>query len=476
MTRKYILKVIIIVIAAAFSAMPSAADDNGKTRKDCIYRLTLNDKKGTRHRLDKPQTFLSKRAIERRKRQNIQVDSTDLPVSERYLKLLRKSGLKVVGTSRWHNTVLVLVPDSGVDNSLKAIEGVKDCRLVWQMPDSLIPEENPKGLHVTFNKWDSLETSHYGATEEQTKLLNGHTLHNAGYRGKGMTIAVLDGGFLNADLIPALRNIRLAGEHDFVFHRTLTKSDECGNADNTRAAIYRNADHGTKVLSVMAANVPQVFVGTAPEASFWLLRCEDIQTEMPIEEDYWTMAAEFADSAGVDIINSSVGYSEFDNHRGDHTYKEMDGKTAFISQSASMLADKGIVMVCSAGNLGMGPWKKIGFPADAENVIAVGALTPKLQNAAFSSVGPTQDGRIKPDVMAIGAPANVISGRGTIIQSMGTSFASPIVCGLVACLWQSRQDLTAHQIIEMVRKCGNNRNNPDNIFGYGIPDFSIYLF
>ncbi|MGN1264164.1 MAG: S8 family peptidase [Prevotella sp.] len=476
MSTKLILKGIIIAVVAAFFSLPSTADDNDKPHKECIYRLTLNDKNGSRHRPEKPQTFLSKKSIERRKRQNIPVDSTDMPVSETYLKKLRKSGLKVIGTSRWHNSVLVLMSDSGMENRLKAIEGVKDCRMVWQMPDSLPPEENPKELHVTFNKWDSLEASHYGATEEQTKILNGHALHNAGYRGEGMTIAVLDGGFLNADLIPTLRSIRLAGEHDFVYHRKITKSDDNSYSGSTRSPIYRNADHGTRVLSIMAADVPHVFVGTAPEASYWLLRCEDVQTEMPIEEDYWTMAAEFADSAGVDIINSSLGYYEFDRHWGDHKYKEMDGRTTFISQSASMLADKGIVLVCSAGNMGMMQWKKIGFPADADNIIAVGALTPKLQNAAFSSVGPTQDGRVKPDVMAIGAPASVISGRGTVVQSMGTSFASPIVCGLVACLWQARQELTARDIIELVRKSGNNYNNPDNIFGYGIPDFSMYLF
>lgn len=183
------------------------------------------------------------------------------------------------------------------------------------------------------------------------------------------------------------------------------------------------------------------------------------------------MAAEFADSVGADIINSSLGYTQFDRHLGDHRYRDMDGHTAFISQSASMLADKGMILITSAGNSGMGPWKKIVFPADAENIITVGAVTPKGMNAPFCGVGPTQDGRTKPDVMAQGSPAAVISGRGTINRDMGTSFSTPVVCGLTACLWQALPGKTAKEIMDLVRRSADNTDHPDNIFGYGIPDF-----
>ena len=220
----------------------------------------------------------------------------------------------------------------------------------------------------------------------------------------------------------------------------------------------------------MAANVPNVLIGTAPEARYWLLRCEDQQTEQPVEEDYWAMAAEFADSAGVDIISSSLGYNDYDTPDYYHQ-RDLDGQTALISRTASMLAKKGIILVNSAGNSGMGPWKKISFPADANDILTVGAVNMVKKNAPFSGVGPTQDGRVKPDVMALGSPAALISARGSIIRDMGTSFSTPLVAGLVACLWQAMPEKTALEVIELVRQTSNNAKEPDNIFGYGIPNF-----
>lgn len=426
-----------------------------------IYRLTLRDKNGTTFSLSRPREFLSAKAMERRQKQNLPVDSTDLPVSRQYIKALGELGLRVAGTSKWHNTVLVATDDTAAIAPLDNLPWVTACRMVWQAPDSVTSPARYTEIHDTFQSWDTLRNERYGIAEKNIRLCGGHALHDAGYRGQGMTIAVLDGGFMNTDRIPALTSIDIKGLRDFVY------------PGSTKHA--RDIDHGTKVLSVMGTSVPHVYIGTAPEASYWLLRCEDPRTEQPVEEDYWTMAAEFADSAGVDIINSSLGYSTFDGHRGNHAYRDMDGRTTFISQSASMLADKGIVLVNSAGNSGMGTWKKINFPADANNILTVGALTATLDNAPFSGVGPTQDGRVKPDVMAPGSPTDVISGRGTIVQSMGTSFAAPVVCGLVACLWQARPELTAREIIELVRHSGDRFEHPDNIFGYGRPDFGKAL-
>ena len=272
-----------------------------------------------------------------------------------------------------------------------------------------------------------------------------------------MTIAVLDGGFQNVNVIPAFMRGNIIGTKDFVYPNS--------------PFFYQETDHGTKVLSAMAANIPNVLIGTAPEARYWLLRCEDQQTEQPVEEDYWAMAAEFADSAGVDIINSSLGYNDYDDAPDYYHQRDLDGKTALISRTASMLAKKGIILVNSAGNSGMGPWKKISFPADANDILTVGAVNMEKKNAPFSGVGPTQDGRVKPDVMALGSPASLISGRGSIIRDMGTSFSTPLVAGLVACLWQALPEKTALEIIELVRQTGSNAKDPDNIFGYGIPNF-----
>mgnify|MGYP000854825979 CR=1 FL=1 len=437
----------------------AAAPKKEKYRGDhkYIYRLTLRDKDGTAFSLSRPRDFLSAKAIERRRRQNLPIDSTDLPVSSRYVKALSGLGLRVAGTSKWHNTVLVATDDTAATRRVDTLAWVVGCKMVWQAPDSVASHVRHTEIHDTFRSWDTLRTERYGNAEENIRHCGGHTLHDAGFRGRGMTIAVLDGGFMNTDRIPALTAIDVLGLRDFVYPRSPKHA--------------HGIDHGTKVLSVMGTDVPNVYVGTAPEASYWLLRCEDPLTEQPVEEDYWTMAAEFADSVGVDVINSSLGYSTFDGHLGDYAYRDMDGRTAFISRSASMLAGKGIVLVNSAGNSGMGAWKKIGFPADAYDILTVGAVTPTLDNAPFSSVGPTQDGRIKPDVMAPGSPTGVISGRGTIVRSMGTSFAAPVICGLVACLWQARPHLTAREIITIVRRAGDRADCPDTVFGYGLPDF-----
>ena len=461
MKRNIFLSLLLLVVtisAHGGTTNESARKIRYPDEKSYIFRVMLRDKNGTPFSLERPREFLSRKAVERRKRQNLPVDSTDLPVNPAYLDLLAIDGIKVVGTSRWHNSALVLTTDTAAIAPLRMLDCVRQCTMVWQSPDSITPPAKRYNYHDTFNSWDSVATSRYGASEEQTATLNGQPLHKAGFTGRGMTIAVLDGGFRNADRIPVFRKIRMAGTHDFVYPPSKD--------------IYRETDHGTKVLSVMATCAPHVYIGTAPDATYWLLRCEDTQTEQPVEEDFWTMAAEFADSVGADIINSSVGYNQYDRHHGDHRYSEMDGRTAMISRSASMLADKGIVLVCSAGNSGMGPWKKIMFPADADNIITVGALTPQLVNAPFSGVGPTQDGRVKPDVMAPGSPATVISSRGTVMPDMGTSFASPLVCGLVACLWQSMPGKTAREIIDIVRRSCSNYATPDNVFGYGIPDFA----
>ena len=230
-------------------------------------------------------------------------------------------------------------------------------------------------------------------------------------------------------------------------------------------------EHGTMVLSTMAANAPNLYVGVAPEAQYVLVRCEDERTESLAEEDYWASAAEYADSLGVDVINSSLGYHDFDDVKTNHLYWEQDGETALISHTASMCADKGIICVNSAGNDGMGVWKKINFPADAKNILTVGSINEQGKNAAFSAVGPTADGRIKPDVMAYGSPTSVITGRGSIINDNGTSFSSPLIAGMTACLWQALPHKTAKQIIKLVKMAGNNQQHPDNIYGFGVPDF-----
>ena len=460
------------MLLALTCAGSTAARPAGKVKypggRQYIWRYTLADKQGSAYSLEHPGRWLSHKSIERRRRQGLALDSTDLPVSQRYLREMEQTANHAyfIGTSRWHNTVLVRSNDTTVLKRLATLAFVSEARQVWQSPDSIERRPPKVKVHDGWNPWDSIRGEHYGQGRDQIEMLQGQRLHSIGHRGKGITIAVLDGGFQNCDQIPAIQRATIVGARDFV-----CPVERTAVTQQSPERLFRETDHGTKVLSAMAANEPQILVGTAPEARYWLLRCEDQQTEQPVEEDYWTMAAEFADSAGVDIISSSLGYNEYDGNRGDYRLRDLDGHTALISRTASMLAGKGIILVNSAGNLGMGPWKKITFPADAEDILTVGAVNHDRKSAPFCGVGPTQDGRVKPDVMALGSPASLISGRGTVIRDMGTSFSAPIVAGLVACLWQALPDKTAREIINLVRQTASQHDEPDNVYGYGIPNF-----
>lgn len=418
------------------------------------YRINLKDKAATTYSLKHPEKFLSEKAIARRKKQNLPVDSTDLPVCKQYVDEIRRQGVTVVVTGKWDNFVTVSCNDSTIIDRIAALPFVRSAEKVWTAPKGdkpMMATERDSLINTPKIHPDSI----YGAAITQIQLSNGHKLHEAGFKGQGMTIAIIDAGFHNADKITAMQNIRILGVKDFV---------------NPQADIYAESSHGMMVLSCIGMNQPEVMTGTAPEASFWLLRSEDEYSEHLVEQDYWAAAVEFADSVGVDVLNTSLGYYAFDDPSKDYKYRELDGCHALMSRQASRIADKGMVLVCSAGNAGMGPWKKISPPGDAENVLTVGAVNKKATLAPFSSIGNTADGRIKPDVVAVGEGSDVIRTDGNQGRANGTSFSSPIMCGMVTCLWQARPELTAKELIELVRQSGDRADYPDNIYGYGVPD------
>ena len=456
-----LLSITILLLCTVCLFAGTQEDSERRRYKDgpaFIYRVYLTDKEGCGYSLAHPTRFLSHRSVERRKRQQLPLDSTDLPVSTRYIKQLISDDIAFLGTSRWQNTVLLRTADTTLMQHISQLPFVKASRLVWLSPDS-VATEHRSHYSEHFETHDSIHGEVYGTAKEQIYTHHGEQLHRMGFMGKGMMIAVLDGGFKNADRIPEFQKADIRGSHDFVTPH--------------RPQLFTETDHGTRVLSAMAIYHPYCFIGTAPRASYWLLRCEDQQTEQEVEEDYWTMAAEFADSVGCDIINSSLGYNEYDHKWMSYHLWQLDGRTAFASRTASMLADKGIILCNSAGNSGMGPWKKIGVPADTDNILTVGAITALDSHriAPFSSVGPSQDGRVKPDVVAIGSPTRVVSGRGIITDGIGTSFSTPVICGLVACLWQAMPQKTAREVIELIRKCSDNYQHPNNVYGYGLPNF-----
>lgn len=418
------------------------------------FRLTLKDKGQTPYTIDKPEEFLSPKAIERRHRQGFAIDTSDLPISSEYLKAIENVGGVIVAKSKWMKTVAVHCSDSMLVDKYKELPFVSDALFVWK--------GKPKGESKTDSivTYPSTETvafgNYYSKSGTNIELNNGQSLHNAGYKGKGMTIAVIDAGFNHLPQIEMLNNLDIKGYKGFVYE----------NED-----LFNNANqHGLNVLSCIGTNKPMQFVGTAPEASFWLFGSEDSRSEFPIEEDYWATAIEYADSVGVDVVNTSLGYNNFDKPAKSYTHKDLDGKTALISRAADKASQKGMLVVISAGNSGDSEWKKITPPSDAVNVLTVGAIQQDSSIVGFSSRGLTADLRIKPDVMALGLGAATIDDKGHVSFKAGTSFSSPIMCGMVACLWQAFPTLTNREIVNIVRQSSDNFETPDQDYGYGLPD------
>lgn len=428
-----------------------------KPAKTYRYRVYFANKDNNPYSIKRPEAFLSAKSIERRKKYNIKVDEYDLPVTPMYLKYISKQGGKVLHTSKWNNTAVIEINDTTLALALEKISYVTHVKKIWESQDSIRVVKKTNRFTEIENQFDTIATNYYGFAGCQAQMLRANQLHEAGYKGQGITIAVIDGGFYNADTIQSLRGCKILGTRNFV---------------EPQKSVYETPqDHGTMVLSCIATQMPYVFVGTAPEASFYLLQSEDTNSENIVEEDNWCAAIEYADSLGVDIVTSSLGYYKFDDPSVSHKYHEQDGKTAMNSRSASLAASRGLLVLNSAGNEGNGAWKKIGFPADAHNILAVGAVNHKGINADFSSVGNTTDGRIKPEVMAMGANASVFDFQGNLSVASGTSFSCPILCGAAACLLQAFPKMKPTEIIDAIIRSGNNYSTPNNIYGYGIPDF-----
>jgi subtilisin family serine protease len=352
-------------------------------------------------------------------------------------------------------TVVVESSDSLAVDRLKALPIVDSVQFVWKGTDRLAGNDCPPDDTLLEPTKEKTEHDYYGYARTQIEMLNGIKLHELGKRGQGMRIAVIDAGFLNVDRISMFASLRLLGTHNVVFPG--------GN-------VYCEDDHGTKVLSCLAANQPGRMVGTAPDASYLLIKSEDTRSEYPIEEDFWAAALEYADSVGIDIVSSSLGYCEFDTCDTLYRAGDLDGKTAFISQVARVAEEKGILLFVSAGNEGSHEWGKITFPADAPGLLTVGAINEGGRHSSFSSTGFTADYRVKPDIVALGTGATVVDASGEISRSNGTSFSTPIVAGLGACLWQALSWLSNREIMTLIQQTASQADQPDAEQGFGIPD------
>ena len=445
---------LILVICAVFAQAQIATN---------IYWVKFTDKANSPYSIDNPSEYLSQRALDRRARLGIEIDEYDIPVNPQYLQAVEACGAQLLNPSKWLNGVSVYATSQAVVDAINALEFVEVVRNCPNYPEAQRDKEIWMENELKASGSPVVSRGYYGGAEAQVYQLRVNELHNMGYDGTGVHIAVLDGGFRGTDEHPAFDNMReegrLLGVRDFVINST---------------SVYTQSTHGTSCLSTMGAYDPNNMVGTAPKASYYLFHTEDGESENIVEEYNWVSGAELADSLGVDVCTTSLGYIDFDMPQWDHPIEHFDGHTAPMTIGAEIAVSRGMICTNSAGNEYDG-YCTLGIPADAEHVITVGAVDDQGDRADFSSVGPTYDGRIKPDVMAMGqgtyVAGNPGSWYGNYYNGNGTSFSNPVLAGAVACLRQARPSASVQEICDALRAAGNNANNPDSKIGYGIPDF-----
>ena len=424
----------------------------------------FKDKPSAQTYLDNPLTMLTQRALDRRTNQNIPLNLTDVPLEVAYINQVKlNSGITVMAQSKWLNALHI----RGTQTNILSLKSLSFVDKVVFANKNLNTTSKKVSENQVFQSKEKLKTTinySYGSSANQIQMLNGQVLHQQNYTGSGKIIAILDAGFPGVNTAQPFKklidNHQILGGYDFV---------------NRNNDFYTGDDHGTMVLSTMGGYKEDALVGTAPDASYYLFITEYDPTENPVEESYWVEAAEEADRLGVDIITTSLGYFGFDNANYSHTYSDMNGTTNFISRGAEIAFSKGIVVVASAGNEGNTAEPHIGSPADAVSVITVGAVTASKTKSPFSSIGPTYDLRIKPDVMAQGTAAVISDTGGNITTVNGTSFSCPIMAGMIACLWQAFPSKTNKEIRQMVLQSSDRYAAPNNNYGYGIPNFGLTL-
>lgn len=420
------------------------------------YWVFLKDKgPGAAQRLSQPETFLSADALAIRREKGVAVDLDDVPVSPAYLQSLRSCGFEVIGASRWLNAAVVR---TDAPESLRQLAFVAGFRPAARM-QSAASRETQVYDEVPAAPVPGAAPFDYGRASFQNQMLKIQALHERGITGRGVRVAVFDAGFLATDTIEAFDSLWI--NEQIIATRDFVDGDD---------QVYDTGSHGTQVLSTIAANIPGKMVGMAPHATFVLARTEDTGSETQVEEYNWLRAMEWADSIGVDLIHSSLGYNNFDDDVNSYTYEDMDGNTAVSSRAADLAASRGILVTVSAGNEGYSDWHYISAPSDADSVLCVGAVDRTLARADFSSFGPSSDGQVKPDVVALGARTTVANPNNRIGTSDGTSFSGPIVAGFAICLLQAHPERSNMEIIQAIRLSADQYTQPDDEYGYGIPD------
>jgi subtilisin family serine protease len=420
------------------------------------YWIQFTDKNGSPYSIDNPEAFLSERAIDRRADQGIEVVEQDIPVNQDYIdQVLELGNVELLLRSKWFNAITIETDD------LALVAEIEQLSIVSQVK-SYKGHTKIKSIEKEVDVIDKeFSSSAYGPSYDQLEEINGEALHKYDYLGNGKLIYVCDGGYTNFTSVDAFNHLfdenRIVGTHDFV------DGDE---------NVYHGSSHGTWVMGTMAGVIPSLLIGTAPQASYFLARTEDVSSEFLIEEDNWVSAAEQADSIGADIITTSLSYTLFDSTDQDHSYEDLNGETSRIAIGAGIAAQKGMLIVVSAGNYYNQPWHYIGTPADAFGILAIGGITSDSSHSSFSSAGPSADGRVKPEVVARGTAAvTANAGNNGISYVNGTSFSAPIISGISASLWQAFPSASSVQLREAIIQSAHLVNDPNDMMGYGIPNF-----
>lgn len=419
----------------------------------------LKDKQNVSTALKTPLNFLSQKAINRKNAHDVSIDVRDVAINTTYISQLKSAtGITVMTKSKWLNAVHV----RGNQVDITALTSLNFVKSIAFANKSLNINKTIKQKKES--KFEStLTTFIYGSAENQVKMIHANDLHLANFTGAGMTVAVFDGGFPNVNTMGAFQRLRdakhILGTRDFV------------DKDND---VYTNTttSHGTHVLSTMAGYIENEYVGTAPDASYYLFITEDDTSENPVEESYWVEAAEVADSLGVDVINSSLGYKNYTNTNYNYSSADLDGKTTFITRGANIAFEKGMIVVNSAGNAGE---NGISAPADGEGVFSIGSVNSAGLHAASSSIGSAFQPSQKPDVVAQGEGSAIITEDNLLSTRSGTSFSSPIMAGGIVCLWQALPNKSNAEIMQLVRESASQYNTPDFYLGYGIPNLQTAL-
>jgi hypothetical protein len=432
------------------------------------YVVQFKDKAGTNFSINNPSQFLSAKSVERRNKQQISIDETDLPIPSRYIDSVRLAGnVFILNQSKWLNQVCIETGDEAAILKINKLPFVKHLQPVMRVSNQQLISKNKftEEINKIVSPQSPMNPSDYysyGNSFGQINIHEGEYLHNKGFHGEGMLMAIIDAGFYHYQTLPAFDSVRInnqiADTYDFVANKV---------------NVNEESSHGMQCFSIIAGNIPGKLVGSSPKAKFYLYRSEDASSESPVEEQNWIAAAERADSIGIDVISTSLGYSTFDNPIFNYSYQDMNGKTTMIAKAASLAAKKGMILLVAAGNEGANSWHYILSPGDADSVITVGAVNSSGAPASFTSYGPSSDGRVKPTVASVGVATVISSPNGTIVTGNGTSFATPNLAGLVTCLWQAFPDFTNMEIIEAVKKSSSVYNSPDTRIGYGIPNFRI---